>query len=447
MHVGRETMAGRITRNLMSKLVFLMLLQAGLLSAQTVPDEATDQQEESVTGQKDADEDTQSRLPRRGRSLEDSVTQNPRNKAGFSLGLFGLYDSAPVSRNGEIQERRPEAMVLPMVFANLGKKATTFHVDYSMERRLFRNTDADTTFYTGNLGFTYMPSRKLILDLFDEVRSAPSNLLSLSGGFSPGLQGGNPLGPGTSAFSLDRLTMNNATGRLSYSFTENNAISFYGNSQIFRYETDTDQDMNPFNLGASLARSLTRNLDASVEFLAGNYDTLSGSRKERFKRLSGGLNLRMTRHWSIRGSGGVEWVDIQGARYTPNYFETGLGRVSRKSVFAISYRRGAQYQLGTPLLTSTHTASASLDQRLSKRSSLYISGNYYRSKPYTQGRQQPTFITGLSFKYLLIANLLASINGNYLHQNRAFITGPSPILNRYIIFAGLQFMLPGVRKR
>jgi hypothetical protein len=440
-------MAGLIARNLVSKLVLLMLLQTGLLFAQTVRDEATDQQDEEVTAPKDADEETPSQLPTEGRSLKDSVTQNPRNKVGFSLGLYGLYDSAPAVKSGAPRNKRLEGMVLPMVFANFGKKTTVFHVDYSMERRVFTNTDADTTFHMGNIGLTYTPSRNLVIDLRDEARSAPSNLLSLSGGFRPGLPGGNPLGPGISAYSFERLLMNNATGRLSYQFTDNNAISFYGNSQIFRYEVDSSQDMNPYNVGASLAHSFTRNLDGAVEFLAGNYDTLSGSRKERIKRLSGGLDYQMTRRWSVRGSAGVEWVDIQGSQYTPTYFEAGIGRVSRKSIFAISYRRGAQYQLGTTLLTANHNASASLDQRLSKRSSLYISGNYYRSKPYVQGSQQTTLISGLGFKYLLFSHLLASINGNYLHQNRAFVVQPSPILNRYIIYAGLEIMLPGVRAK
>jgi hypothetical protein len=444
MHVGRKIMAGLITRNLVCKLVFLMLLQAGLLSAQTVPNEPTDQQEEDVTAPQNADEEVPSRLPRQGRSLKDSVTQDIRNKAGFSLGLYGLYDSAPATKSGEQIDKRVEGMVLPMVFANIGKKTTVLHLDYSMERRVFTNTDVDTTFHMGNFGLTYSPSRKLVIDLSDEARSAPSNLLSLTGGFRPGLPGGNPLGPGISAYSFERLLMNNATGRLSYQFTDNNAISFYGNSQIFRYEVSSSQDMNPYNIGASFAHSFSRNLDGAVEFLAGNYDTLSGSRRERIKRLSGGFDYQMTRRWSVRGSAGVEWVDIQGAQYTPTYFEAGIGRVSRKSIFAISYRRGAQYQLGTTLLTANHTASASLDQRLSKRSSIYISGNYYRSNPFALSSQQTTFISGLGFKYLLFSHLLASINGNYLHQNRAFVEQPSPILNRYIIYAGLEIMLPGV---
>ena len=440
-------MAGQLTRNLVSRLLFLMLLQAGLLFAQTVPDESEDQQDESVSDQKPAKENASLQMPVAGRSLKDSVTQDPRNKVGFSLGLFGLYDSIEVTENNQSKDRRPEGLVLPMVYANLGKEKTRFHADYSMERRFLTNSDVDTTFHMGNIGLTYAPSRNFVIDLSDEARSAPSNLLSISGGFRPGLPGGNPLGPGISAYSFERLTMNNATARLSYRFTQNNAFSLYGNSQIFRYELSSTEDMNPFNLGASFARAISRNVEASVEFLAGNYDTISGSRKERMKRLSGGFNYRFTRRWSLRGSAGVEWVDIQGSRYTPSYFESGIGRVSRKSIFAISYRRGAQYQLGTSLLTATHTISASLDQRLSKRSSLYMSGYYYRSKPYNESIEQTTIISGLGLKFLLFSNLIASINGNYLHQNRAFIETSSPILNRYIVYAGLEFMLPGVRKR
>ena len=366
-------MAGKITRKLVSKLVFLVLLNSGLVLAQTRSSDPEEQQDEGVINQRFRDE-TSSEITGRGRSLQDSVTQNPRNTVGFSLGLFGLYDSAAAAENQKPTKRSVEGMIQPMVFANFGRRKAILHLDYSMERRIFTASDFDSTFHTGNIGFSYTPNRSLIIELTDEIRSAPSNLLSLSGGFRPGLPGGTPLGPGISAYSFERLLMNNATGRLAYRFTRNNTISFYGNSQIFRYKTDKTQDMNPYNLGASLARALTRDVDASVEFLACNYDTISGSRRVRVKRLSGGLNYRFTRHWSIRGSGGVEWVEIQNSRFRPYYLEAGLGRVSRKSIFALSYRRGAQYQLGTPLLTANHTAAASLDQRISKKSSILLSG-------------------------------------------------------------------------
>jgi hypothetical protein len=439
-------MAGKIIANLISGLIFLIVLHVSPLSAQTWPSDAEDQEGDGTINQRYSDE-TLSPLPAAGRSLRDSVTQNPRNTLGFSLGLYGLYDSAGTFETSKSGPRKLEGMILPMVFANFGKRKTMLHLDYSMERRIFTSSDFDTTFHTGNVGFSYMPTRSLTINLFDEVRSAPSNLLSISGGFSPGLPGGNPVGPGISAYSFERLLMNNATGRVYYDLSRNNTVNFYGNFQIFRYESDRSSDMNPYNVGAGFTRAVSRKLNASIEFLAGNYDTLSRSRRERIKRLSGGITYQLSRNWSLFGKAGAERVEIQDFRYTPTFFEGGIGRATSKSVFAISYRRGAQYQLGTTLLTATHTASLSLDQRMSKRSSLLFTSHYYQSKPYSAGKLQTTFISGLGLKFLLIRYLIASANGSYIYQNSAFMPAPLQTLNRYIVHAGIEIVFPGVSGR
>ena len=84
-----------------------------------------------------------------------------------------------------------------------------------MEQRLL-NESYDSTFHTGNLSFVYMPTRHWTISLADEVRAAPEDLLSLSGGFSPGGPAGNPIGPGISGYSYERVFMNNGSGNVSY---------------------------------------------------------------------------------------------------------------------------------------------------------------------------------------------------------------------------------------
>ncbi len=77
-------MTGKSARSLVGKFVFLMLLNAGLLSAQTGPYDSEDQQDDAVVDQRNPQDDTSSQIPAGGRSLRDSVTQNPRNPVGFS---------------------------------------------------------------------------------------------------------------------------------------------------------------------------------------------------------------------------------------------------------------------------------------------------------------------------------------------------------------------------
>jgi hypothetical protein len=84
---------------------------------------------------------------------------------------------------------------------------------------------------------------------------------------------------------------------------------------------------------------------------------------------------------------------------------------------------------------------------LTRKSSILLGGYYYRSEPYSGGGHQNTFISGAGLKYLLHANIMASVNGNYQYQNNAFRVVDAPSLNRYYIYAGVEIIFPGVGRR
>jgi len=362
------------------------------------------------------------------------------------MGLFGLYDKTDLDSIPESDSDSFEMMVLPGAFVNLGKRTVQFHADYSMEQRFLHDSE-DLTFHTGNVSFLYMPSRNWTITAADEVRSAPSNLLSLTGGFSPGLPVDNPVGPGISGYSYERVLMNRGSAEVRYRLGRKTHISAYGNSHIFRYEANSTNDTDAYNIGSNLNRTLNRKLDASIGFMYGEYDNESGSRDHEIKRLSGGLGYLLGRFWRIQGNAGVEWVQTPSHSYMPQFYSSSLGRTTDSSIFAISYTRAAQYQLGTSQLTKTDTISSSLDKRLTLKSSILIGAHYYRSKPYVEGTDQNTLIAGAGFKYALLPNILASINGNYQYQDRAYNLENSPSFNRYIVYAGIEVIVPGINSR
>ena len=440
-------MAAKISLCILTQLIFLISLQGGPILAQDGPSGEPAQEDQAISGQQPIS-DAAYQMPTSGRSLKDSVVMNSRNKVGFSLGLFGLYDRTILESEPVSDTDTREMLVLPTVFINLGRRKTQFHVDYSLEQRFFSDATnlGDLTFHTGNVSFVSMPNRHWTFIATDEVRSAPSDLLSLSGGFSPGLPIENPIGPGISGYSYERVFMNRGAAQLNYSPDRKTSIGFQGNSQVFRYETSGVNDTDAFNVGTNFERKLSRRYDMNIDFMYGRYETASGVRQDELKRLSGGLGYQISKKWRLFGNGGVEWVDTPGHSYIPSYFSAAIGRTTDLSIFSISYTKAAQYQLGTPQLNNTHTISLSFDQRLTSKSSLTLGAYYYRTEPYAEHVLQNTFISGAGFKYLLFRYIMASISGNYEYQDRAFNLDNSVPLKRLEIYAGIEIILPGVSR-
>ncbi len=431
---------------LLGGLLLLIFLQSGQLLAQDWPPEEDAAQEPETISGRQPDGEISSQMPGYGRSLKDSIVQNSRNKAGVSFGLFGLYDKTDLGSNYQSDEDTSDMMISPSAFVNFGKRKALFHADYSMEHRLFSDVD-DYTFHTGNLGFIYLPSRRWTLTATNDIRSAPSDLLSLTGGFSPGLPIDNPVGPGISGYSYERVLMNRAAGDIRYQINRKTFLSIYGNSQIFRYDSRTSSDTDAYNVGARFSRKLNRKLDASIGFMYGDYENVSGTHNDKIKRVSGGLGYQISNDWRIYGDAGVEWVDAPEDSYNPTFFSAAIGRTTDSSIFAISYTRAAQYQLGTSFLTGTDTISLSLDQRLTRKSSLMLGAYYYRSDPYDNTGLQNTFISGGGLRYAMLPNIMASVSGNYQYQDKAFRITDSPSLNRYIVYAGIEIIFPGLSRR
>jgi len=433
-------------------LLSVVSLQTGQLLAQDWPSDEPVQEAEQISGLQ-TDSAQSSEMPISGRSLRDSVLLNSRNKAGFSLGLFGLYDRSDLGSGSQSAYDSFEMMVMPAVFVNLGRRKAVFHADYSLEQRFFNEAEdiGDSTFHTGNFALFYTPTRHWTITATDEVRSAPSNLLSLSGGLSPGLPMENLVGPGVSGYSYERLFMNSGAANFAYEINRKTSVSFYGNSQVFRYETDEDSDTDAYNVGASINRRLGRRFNATSSFMFGRYENVSGLRNDEIKRVSGGLGYQINRNWRLFGNGGVEWVDSPEFSNNPAYFSAALGRITDFSIFSAAYTKSAQYQLGTPQLNDSHTISVSLDQRLSSKSSLVLATHFYRSKPYFmllgESATQNTLIAGAGFKHLLTDYIMMSANGNYQHQDRAFNIADSTSLKHLVIYAGIELIFPNVSRR
>lgn len=445
-------MFARVALCLLISMVFVQSLSECRIMAQDWPSAEPVQEDEEIYSQP-GETGVQSQTVAGGNSLRDSVMLNNRNRVGFSLGLFGLYDRTEFDSTWQPDYDSFEMMVSPTLFVNMGRRKAQFHADYSLEQRFFNDAENiwDSAFHMANLGFLYTPTRRWTITATDELRYAPSNLLSLSGGFSPGLPMDNPVGPGISGYSYEKVFMNRGAADFRYEINRKTSMRFYGNSQVFRYETDKGSNTDAYNIGSSFHRMLNRKLDASIGFMYGRYENVQGLREDEMKRLTVGMGYQINRQWRISGNGGAEWVQGPDYSNTPSYVSAALIRTTDSSVISLSYSKSAQYQLGTPELNKAHTASFSLDQRLSPKSSVMLGAHFYRSEPYraidSVNLLYNTLIAGAGYRYKLFNNIMANVSGNHQYQDKGLSVENSSSLHRFFLYAGVEIIFPGVRGR
>ena len=124
-HGGRIVMTAKYALCLICSLVFMICPKESRILAQDWPSDDSVEEVES-TSARQSDGEVSSPMQAGGRSLKDSVVFNPRNKVGFSLGLFGLYDNIDLGSNEQSDDESFDMMILPTAFVNLEKGKHNF---------------------------------------------------------------------------------------------------------------------------------------------------------------------------------------------------------------------------------------------------------------------------------------------------------------------------------
>src|SRR5262245_66021456 len=68
--------------------------------------------------------------------ISESPSREGRNTYGFSLGVFGLYDSNVFS-SSDFKEGESGLMLVPRMYANFGQRKSFLHLDYQFAERLY----------------------------------------------------------------------------------------------------------------------------------------------------------------------------------------------------------------------------------------------------------------------------------------------------------------------
>jgi hypothetical protein len=139
---------------------------------------------------------------------------------------------------------------------------------------------------------------------------------------------------------------------------------------------------------------------------------------------------------------GAEIVYQQGADKTGGTYEASLSRNTDFSKFEMRYTRRVGVQLGLSGLNQTDMGRLSFDRRLAPWVSAHLYSTYYHITEIPQYGEIESVGGSGGFEFLIRPYLIANMSGHYLHQTQRNPGLQRFDVDRYILFAGLQYIFP-----
>jgi len=150
--------------------------------------------------------------------------------------------------------------------------------------------------------------------------------------------------------------------------------------------------------------------------------------------------------WDISAKVGAERVQDDLGHRGAEIYEASIRRVSNLNRIHIQYRHRSGYQIGLDRLNRYHGITGYFDQQLGSHLTMHLLSRFYRTSTDTYGNVD-TLGGGAGLDYAVHPSFALTIFGHYLFQQ----TGSSPFspefrTDRYIIYAGLHYLFPSVKR-
>jgi hypothetical protein len=400
------------------------------------------------TNQQAGTEDSRRPKLTASRRISESPSRESRNTYGFSLGVFGLYDSNIFS-SYDSKEGESAVMLMGRVYTNFGRGKSLLHFDYQFAERLYPGRrDLDTQNHDGRFEYTYKASRRTTFSMSDRGRYGPNDILAFTSGSFIQIPIGDQ-GPNQQIFfDRQRMWSNFLEARVSYQPSHRNRFDAAVEYRVYRYRSTSRQDTDSVRAFATDEYQFSRRwsiiLDASNEWVASS----SGGRDGTILRGRGGLTYRFSKQWNVAGKAGVERAHYGGNTNTRGTYEASVSRTSSSNRLEIRYALLSGYQLGLSGLNRTDRADAVFDQQMWSRVSVHLLSRYYRTSGLADFDNVQTTGGSVGFDYAMQPNIVASVFAHYLYQREGVspAMGMSLDLDRYLVYGGVYFLFPPVRR-
>jgi hypothetical protein len=379
-------------------------------------------------------------------SFVDDVFDYNRNPFGFSLGVLQGYSNDVSTVIGD-KVGSGIATFIPKVFFNAGRRKSRLHVDLGTGyRSYYRSSHLNSWDYYGNAQLSHQFSRKTSFEVSDQFTSSFNDSWSFVSLSSP-LQY-TPTLSNEVIFNRQRINRNSLLAELDSHLTRKTSVGIYGSFSAYQYPQETLRDSRAIQVGGNYDYQLTRRLYLTNSYSSYfNYYVNSSGIDYRIDRLQVlGLELHLTRAWRVWGRGGVDWAHHLGNSQVSESIDSGIGYTAEKTMFSVTYQRGATSAIGLRELMKSDIFSGEFGYRVVRWLSANAQSYYYRNSQ-TAGGLLETLSVGGGLQFELRRDLFASVNGFAQHQNTHNSALQGLDLDRYSAYVGIQYVWPALKRR
>ena len=375
-------------------------------------------------------------------SFVDTISWNPTNSFGFSLGANEGY----ISNVYSIEKQSSTLTTLSgRVFTNLSQTKSRLHLDYEAGYKAYQQEDSMSGInHHGSMNYVYRLSDKKELQLWDNFSYSlndplDSNISSLSD-FN--------LLPSASYevyFMPQRTTRNSAQARLSINLTDSTMVNLTGAYNSYWYERRFS-DTHTAQGGIGLDQRITDWLSLSTSYSIYLNDVSESLRDHQVHRVEvGRFQFNLSQNTELFAAGGIEIVDTGiGNKFTVKEMaRVGMSRKTLTNMLSVNYQRSMSSVVGYRRVLPSDTVSIGFGQRITDKTNLQLNGVYRRSRDLHDSGLLQSYSGGAQFEYALTSTLFASANYSYQYQKNSIRTlADIPHFDRSMIFVGLQYAWP-----
>ena len=377
-------------------------------------------------------------------SFFDTISWNPRNSFGFSLGANEGYISNVYPNSIERQSSTLTALSA-RVFTNVGRAKSRLHLNYEAGYKAYHQEDSMSGVnHHGSMNYVYRPSSKTEFQLWDTFSHSLNDPLDTNTAF---LSDFNLL-PNTGYevyFIPQRTTQNSVQARFSINLTSSTRVNINGLYNSYWYERSFN-DVHTAQGGIGLNQRVTDWLSLSTSYSIYLNDVSEDLRDHQVHRVEiGGLQFNLSQNIELLASGGIEIADMgTGSEYKiKEMAQVNISRKTPTNTLYASYQRTMSSVLGYRRILPSDIVSIGLGQRITDKTNFQLNGAYRRSRDFNDSGLLQSYSGGAQFEYALTSTLFASVNYSYQYQNNSIRTlADIPHFDRSMAFVGLQYAWP-----
>ena len=375
-------------------------------------------------------------------SFVDTISWNPINNFGFSLGANGGYISNVYPNSIEKQSSTLSALSA-RVFTNLGQTKSRLHLDYEAGYRIYQQENSmNGVSHHGSINYAYRPNRKMEFQLWDTFSSSLNDPLDTNT-FSLSDFNLLPSAAYDVYFMPQRTTQNSAQARFSINLTSSTLVNITGSYDSYWYEQLFD-DAHTAKGGIGLNQRITDWLSLSTSYSFYLNDVSENLREQQIHHVEiGKFQFNLSQNVEVFASGGIEITEIDNRYRVQEMAQVGISRNTPTNTLHASYQRAMLSIFGYHRILPSDTVTIGLGQRITDRTSFQLNGSYRRSQDFNDSGLLRSYSGGAQFEYALTSTLFASVNYTYQYQNNSIqIFADLPHFNRSMVFVGLQYAWP-----